>query len=605
LLGLGPFVNELESRLRTLSADEISAALLAHAECLPARDRASFLDIFASSKQSSEDGETAIAAVAPTDAADTLLPDIEAFVKRLGSGAYVEGWGWDEDIHDERSFGDESWADEMDDLLTGAETAFLDGDLALARAAYEPLLKAFERHAEGFCGPEEPEGMLGTDVEEAKARYLRAVYETTPLPARADALFEEMGALRYIGGEASLRPVADARRTALPDLEAFLPAWIARLGAGTKGDSAPGDLFARDITRLRSEAAQLRGGADALAELAREPGSCDAEIHRHWVDALIREGRGEEAAAAAREVLERLEPRGSLRAGIAERLARLAAAQGEDDAVLEARRESWRSAPSTRRLVELIDTATALGVAERVLNEEADWATQASSGAERPDAPIENDRLACELLLLAGPIESAVERLSAAPALGWSARDHPGPIVVPYLLVAATGMGGPPEQEESLLAQAFEQIDVHGWVDAGDHLQVAFDDEIDQSLIDSHFRSIDRDELLPSCLLAGRLERRRSSSADRARWLSVARCAVEERVAAVVDAKHRAAYQRVARMAVACAESFALADEQSAGAAWLDGVRARYPRHYAFRAEVDAAARASPFLPSPIQTRRR
>ncbi len=78
-----------------------------------------------------------------------------------------------------------------------ARTAFLDGNLDLARIAYEPLLKAFERHAEGFCGPEEPERMLSTDVGEAKARYLRAVYETTPPSERADTLFEEMGALRW------------------------------------------------------------------------------------------------------------------------------------------------------------------------------------------------------------------------------------------------------------------------------------------------------------------------------------------------------------------------------------------------------------------------
>ncbi len=318
-LGLGPFLNELESRLRVLSAQEMSAALLAHAECLPARERASFLEIFTSVEPPSgaeEAGEGATVAVvsAAADAADDemLLADIKAFEGRLESGAYVEGWGWDDDLHDERSFGDESWADEMDDLLGGAETAFLDGDLDLARIAYEPLLKAFERHAEGFCGPEEPERMLSTDVGEAKARYLRAVYETTPLSERADALFEEMGALRYIGGPPSLQPVVDARRAALPDLEAFLPAWIARLGSGIRGDS-PVEVYARDVTRLRSEAAQLSGGADALAELAREPGACDAEIHRDWVDALIRERRGEEAATAAREARERIEARGSLR----------------------------------------------------------------------------------------------------------------------------------------------------------------------------------------------------------------------------------------------------------------------------------------------------
>jgi hypothetical protein len=591
-----------------LSAQEMSAALLAHAECLPAHERASFLEVFAPVEPPSAGGEAgrgATVAVASTGADDEmLLADIEAFEGRLESGAYVDGWGWDEDLHDERSFGDESWADEMDDLLAGAESAFLDGDLDLARIAYEPLLKAFQRHAEGFCGPEEPERMLSTDVGEAKARYLRAVYETTPLFERTDALFEEMGALRYVGRPPSLRPILDARRAALPDLEAFLPAWIARLGSGIRGDSSV-EVYAREVTRLRSEAAQLRGGADALAELAREPGSCDAEIHRDWVDALIREGRGEEAAAVAREALERLKSRGSLRAGIAERLARLAAAQGDGDAVLQARRESWRSAPSTRRLLELIDTATALDMVERVVVEEADWATYTPAGAQRRDAPIDNDRLACELLLFAGRTESAVERLAAAAPLGWQTREHPGPIVIPYLLVAATGMGGPPEPQESLLAQAFDQIDAHGWVDAADHYHAAYDEEIEQSLIDSRFRSIDRDKLLPSGLLAARLARDTPSAAEHTRWLAAACGAVEQRVAAVVAGKHRGAYQRVAQVAVACAEAIALVEEQSAGATWLDEIRARYPRHYALRAEIDTAARQSAYLLSPVAKRRR
>ncbi len=350
---------------------------------------------------------------------------------------------------------------------------------------------------------------------------------------------------------------------------------------------------------------RLRGGAAALAQLAREPGAGDAEIHRDWVDALMREGRGEEAAAAAREALARLEPRGSLRAGIAERLARLAAAQGDGDAVLQARRESWRSAPSTHRLLELIDTATALDTAERVVAEEADWATQAPAGAQRRDTPIDNDRLACELLLLAGRIEPALERLAAAPALGWQERGHPGPIVIPYLLVAATGTGGPPQPQESLLAQAFDQIDAHGWVDAADRYHASSDGEIEQSLIDPRFRAIDRDKLLPSGLLAARLARDDSSAPERARRLAVARGAVEQRLAAVVAGKHRGAYQRVAQVAVACAEAIALAEEQRAGAAWLDEIRARYPRHYALRAEIDTAARRSPYLLSPVAKRRR
>ncbi len=498
------------------------------------RARSAFLEIFAV-RESIENGGadgTIRAAAGAARAADTLLTDVEVFLKRLESGSYVEGWGWDDELRDERSFGDESWADEMDVLFSGAGSAFLDGDLALARTAYERLLKAFDDNADGFCGAEQPGQMLDTDIGEAKARYLRAVYETTPLPERGEVLFAEMGALRYVGDEAT-------------------------------------------------------------------------QIHRDWVDALTREGRVEAAAAAAREALERLQPRGVVRAGIAERLARFAAAQGDDDSVLEARRESWRSAPSTRRLLELVDTATALGVADRVLVGEADWAEQTPNGTEQRGVRLENDRLACELLLLAGLIDSAVARLSAAPALGWSAREHPGPIVVPYLLVAVTGIDGRPQDEKSLLAKAFEQIDVHGWVDTRDYHEMAVDDEIEESLISPRFRAIDRDDPLLSRLFADALAERHPSSAERTRWCSAVRVTIEQRVAAVVEAKHRGAYERVAQLAATYAEALALVEEQRAAAGWLDDLRERYPRHTAFRAELDAAARKSPLLPAPIRTKRR
>jgi hypothetical protein len=570
------------------------------------RARSMFLDIFGV-RESIENGgadETIPTVAGAARVSDTLLSDVEVFVKRLESGSYVEGRGWDDDLHDERSFGDESWADEMDVLFSGAGSAFLGGELALARMAYERLLKAFDESADGFCGAEEPEQMLDTDIGEAKARYLWAVYKTTPLPERAEALFTEMGALRYVGDEATLRSVADVQRAMLPDLDVFLPAWIAWLGRQAKRGSSPGDFVGRDVARLRSEAAQWSGGADALAELAREPGSADPEIHRDWVDALTREGRVEAAAEAAREALERLQPQGVVRAGIAERLARFAAAQGDGDAVIEARRESWRSAPSTRKLLELVDTATALRVADRVLAEEADWAEQSPNGSQRRGVRLENDRLACELLLLAGLIDSAVARLLAAPALGWSAREHPGPIVVPYLLVAVTGIRGRSQDEKSLLAKAFEQIDVDGWVDTRDYHEMAFDDEIEESLIGAGFRAIDRDELLLSRLFADALAVRHPSSAERTRWLSAVRVAIEQRVAAVVEAKHRGAYGRVAQVAAVYAEALTLVGERRAGAGWLDSLRERYPRHTAFRAELDAAARKSPFLPVPTRTKR-
>lgn len=34
--------------------------------------------------------------------ADTLMDEIEAFAQRVQNGEYCDGWGWDEDIHEER-----------------------------------------------------------------------------------------------------------------------------------------------------------------------------------------------------------------------------------------------------------------------------------------------------------------------------------------------------------------------------------------------------------------------------------------------------------------------------------------------------------------------
>lgn len=587
-LGLGPFLGELDARLRALPADELRARLLTHAERLPGRERDVFLAIFTAGPSDAEveSGHSG------TEGDDGLLSDIASFVESVRSGAYYEGWGWDPDLHEERAFGDESWADEMDALFEGAAGAFLAGGLDLAREAYGHLLNVLllEQEDGAFCGPAAPEEMLQTDVAEAKARYLRALYETTAAPERAARLAAEVAALHYVGGAIRLSRVAETRRDDLPDLDDFLPGWIELVAAGE-------GLLGTEGRLLLTEAVELQRGSGGLAELAREPGRDQPELFLAWVDALAREGRDEDAAAACREALERLEPLGEVRARIAERLVPLAARQGDGDAVLEARRAAWRASPSTQRLLELVDTATALAVVEEVLATEADLVGQRGAGG--------NDRLACELLLLAGRVEPALAFLRAAAPLGWSSRSHPGPIVVPYLLVAGSGgpAPAPPGQEGgSLLAEQFEGIDNHGWC----YPAAFFDPQLDEVLSESgaddpkrRFSAIPREELLLSARLASRLVLQQPlAESDRERWLAAGQAAVEERAAAVVGGKHRGAYEHAARLVVACAEAIALAEGDRRGAAFVADIGGRYPRHYAFRAELDRAVGASPLLPA-------
>lgn len=392
--------------------------------------------------------------------------------------------------------------------------------------------------------------MLETDVGEAKARYLRALYETLPLDQRAERLAGAVSRFTWVGGNVMLRQIADTRRAALPDLEAFLPHWIEWTGT----DERLG-------VELLIEAVELEGGSEGLAALARERGARQPEIFVAWCDALAREDRLEDAAATCRRALAVLDSQGEIRAVIGERLTRVAERQGDDRTILEGRRAAWRAAPSRDRLLAMHQAAAALENASTVIAAEADALEQGATAA--------SPRLACELLLLGGRVTAAIGLLEAAPLLGWSGRSHPGPVVVPYLLASACG--GVPGLDSPLLAEQFAAID--GASAESEH-------------------GLGR-------LLGEQLASRPAGSGDRQRWLTAARSVVELRTAAVVEAKHRNAYGRVASLVVACAEALVLVCGAPEGSAFVAEIRARYPRHYAFRDELDRATRRSPLLPSP------
>jgi hypothetical protein len=135
------------SRVESLDAGELRTLLLVHAESLEPAARGPFLSIFTSASAPARPAEDV-----------SLLDDIAAFAGRIRGGAYVDGWGWDDDLHDERSSGDESWVIEMDELFSQAAAAFLGSDRQLAREAYRELLDALCLEDEGgFCGALSPE----------------------------------------------------------------------------------------------------------------------------------------------------------------------------------------------------------------------------------------------------------------------------------------------------------------------------------------------------------------------------------------------------------------------------------------------------------------
>ncbi len=591
-LGLKPFLEELAGRLEGLDRDELGQVVLAHAEGLPAGQRAAFLEIFPPRRASARHRRVppAAPAIDPEEAAQ-LLSDIDAFVETVRTGGYFQGWGWDHELREERAFGDESWVLEMDGLFEVAGGAFLDGALEFARDAYGKLLQAFSLDQEvgTFCGDRAAAEMVETDVGEAKARYLRALYETAPAAQRPQRLLEALEELDGIGPEASLQAVVDTRREPLPGLDAFLPRWVERLAA------VPPEAygFAREARRLLAEAAALHRGAEGLADLARRPGPDQAQAYLDWVDHLAGAERVAEAVAAAREGLGAVTGPAEDRARLAERLAGLAGAQGDPAGALDARRQAWRAAPSVARLLALAGACPAAQLSA-VLDGEAVLlaappAGPGSRGAAAGEGP---DRTACALLLAAGRVSQATAGLRAAAALGWGFPGHPGPVVVPYLLVAGSGRTAPPAEKGSRLAELFAGLDAPDW--ASGLGPEAWRDRTGGTAGGG-----------PSLtgLLTRSLERLRLAPDERRRLLQQAREVVEERVTAVVAGQHRGAYQRVAELAVACAEAMALGAGTDAGNGFIAAWHARHPRHSAFRAELDRATGASPFLSVPPRRR--
>jgi hypothetical protein len=66
---------------------------------------------------------------------------------RIRSREFYEGSGWDDRIHAERAFRDESWVSEMDALFDGASNAFQAGRLDTRY----PRHVAFRRELDRLC----------------------------------------------------------------------------------------------------------------------------------------------------------------------------------------------------------------------------------------------------------------------------------------------------------------------------------------------------------------------------------------------------------------------------------------------------------------------
>jgi len=581
-LALGPFLDQVAARLEELPHESLKSLLLAHARGLSRSERADFQSMVLADLPEATEG-------AESERDEGLLEDISSLRQDLAKGVYCDGWGWDDEIHDERSFGDESWVDEMDALFDRAAEEFLAGNYGLACNAYGRLMAIFDLQEDGetFCGPSTPEEMVETELDEATARYLRSLYHTTKAEERVQVLADtvrELASLYIV--RVSLKAMIDAEVDSLPGLDRFLNEWESALTAMETGRFTGPVIETSLRRRLLREVCTLAGGADGLGDLARKDGTFHPEAYHDWVTALIDSGRKEEALAAALEGAEKI-LQDSLKAKMCDRLAELAAELGRTQASVEARRMAWRSEPKQSRLKKLLSESTfdVVEIESRVA-EESRWGR---------DSDIKlADNLIGLLEVLVGDLAAAQKRLLKAKPLGWSSTNHPGTVVFPCLL--AVGSGCASIDGRTVIAHMVHKID--RTEDRWHSRQSALDEggDMNQEIKAAVLNSENRASQPLSALIMLLIDRHRASEADRRNLLENAEMVARRRAESIVSNTHRNAYGRAAEVLVAVAEAWHLAGEGNRGQSVLSWARGRFPRHSAFKRALNSAEVGSPLL---------
>jgi hypothetical protein len=489
---------------------------------------------------------------------DAKASAIDTLVARATRGA--SGWRPSRPsqrvVEEARSFAEAArhvgYADPADvtNHLHRASKAFLSGDHASARAVFEALLVPIAAVDIDLGHHELVEDVLGVDVNACVAQYVASVYTTTPLPQRADAVLD---AIDHANGVSSLlspiKDMEDVSAGALPDLAAFLPLWVKRLGRV----KASRDAWESDRERWLREAVFRLDGVDGLERLARKtrrPEACLA-----WCDALA--DRGDWLAAlraygAAAKLVGRSHGRGMLLDGAA------LAAEELGRADLPARLEAaWGADPTLPRLLR--------------------WLVSGGDGPAMVRAKAKKALVRCPknagrqlglLRVLVGDVAGAGVLLSRGPGLGWSNPEHPGHTVFPLLALLLS--------RETTADALTKELDATG----RDVLESVRPAE------GEHKRTVQTPSI--AALARSMCASMAVTAADADATIGAMRTAAEKRTDGILGHSRRQHYGHAALLVASCV-AYAPKGRYAELARWAAELRQQYWRRHAFREELRRA----------------
>jgi tetratricopeptide (TPR) repeat protein len=577
---LKTFWEAVEHRLAECSAEELRNILREMARRVRPSERGTFL---------AQIGAGTVSPRTPETLLEDLLDDIEDLSMEIGEAMEsADEWedehGWEYE-YEEDSLGQYvEFVEPATHLFERASLAFDYGELDLARQAYRNLFDLLDQEDDyGRSLSFLDLNLTDLDRKEVIARYLRAVYETTPLAQRPQVLYEEMS--RFTGypyssrGVVMLEGLIQISPHPLPDREAFLKAWIALLRTQS-GSQA--DAWLREAVRM------LEGTA-GLERLARTEGRAHPRAYLDWFAALEEAGQHAQVLAAAREALDTLPRNLPIRAAIADHLCAAASELNDLESLRSGRWEAFVAQPTLSRLLDLWEAFPPGEERTASMQRAAAWMKQnkrrgnvsnrqfylTSDDPERPTFPT--NALLAHARLLAGDLAATRKAVAGRKVLGWSSASSDQALVLAYLLVLLSGQPREslPPNLESLWLWSLRVTSTGEWV-YGLTAENELLQRVDQVYADQ--LSWGRESGL---LYLGAGEQKIYLA-----WcLDVAR----KRVEAIVSNQFRKSYDKAANLTVACAETLRLRGEDVAANAWVSDIRELFPRHSAFQRELRAA----------------
>lgn len=549
------FIEEVRMRLRNLSIEDFCILILNWASEEHPSKRQEFLDKLMLPKRKKE---TLVNM-------ETLMDEIEAFEQRVEDCEYCEGWGWDDAIHEERDWGDESWAEEMDEFFLQARSLLLQGKYKIAEEVYRKLFDILEMGQEPGHLPGDPnyENMLKVDMDEQVALFLRSVYMNSIPEERPALLYNSMNESGYLARKIGLKSIIDSADTSLPEFDDFLVKWIEFL---------KNQMNASELLR---EAVFLKGGISAISEFARQYADIYPKAYIDWITVLEMEDDMDSVIQVAREGLSRIPRDYMVRADVAETISRIGKKQNDNKLKLEGYSECFYSNPSMGYLLDLYITAIESTCFEEIRDEAEQRIMELRNkgrisvvnyhGREQNTSFI-TESVLINALLLGSRYEKVFEMCKGEGPLGWSSSENPKPVFVTFMMVVLSKDG----RYSKILYEQWEAAIANTCYNA------------DKEYIEK-YRKING-TIKESIKLTGEQEEF---------YLKWCRDEIEHRVDEIVSNQHRGSYHKAAGLLVAMAETLANREERRDGMDFIDRYKNKYPRHTAFKSEITQTVQTS------------